>query len=187
MFTYEEIYDQTADAVRELVNIDRPFLRPVSLLVIGCSSSEIAGGTIGHDSTYEYGQAVAHAVIDAAKELNYTPVFQCCEHLNRALVIEQDMAERLGLEIVCAVPRMKAGGSCATAAWKKLMDPVLVEHVRADAGIDIGLTMIGMHLKDVAVPIRLTRTHIGDALITAACTRPRLIGGERARYTERED
>ena len=154
--------------------------------MIGGSSSEIAGGTIGHDSTYEYGEALAEAALELAREHGFDAAFQCCEHLNRALVVERETAEKYGLEIVCAVPRKKAGGSLATAAWKRMRDPVLVEHVRADAGIDVGLTLIGMHLKDVAVPVRLEQNRIGAAVVTAARTRPKLIGGERARYTEED-
>ena len=183
---YPEIYDQAAGAVNELLDENRPGFNPVRLLAIGCSSSEIAGGVIGHDSAYEYGEAVAQAVLDTANARGFTPAFQCCEHLNRALVMERAAAERYGYEIVCAVPRKKAGGSLATAAWKRMADPVLVDAVRADAGLDIGLTLIGMHLKRVAVPIRLKQNRVGKAIVTAARTRPRLIGGERAKYTEED-
>ena len=184
--TYQEIYDQAAEAVNQLLDENRPGFNPVRLLAIGCSSSEIAGGVIGRDSTYECGEAVAQAVLDLASERGFAPAFQCCEHLNRALVMERADAERYGCEIVCAVPRKKAGGSLATAAWKRMEDPVLVESVRADAGLDIGRTLIGMHLKPVAVPIRLKRGRVGEAIVTAARTRPRLIGGERAKYTEED-
>ena len=183
---YQEIYSQAAEAVSELLDENRPGFNPVRLLAIGCSSSEIAGGVIGHDSAYEYGEAVAQAVLDLADARGFTPAFQCCEHLNRALVMERAAAEKYNREIVCAVPRKKAGGSLATAAWKRMRDPVLVESVRADAGLDIGLTLIGMHLRAVAVPVRLKRDRVGAAIVTAARTRPRLIGGERARYTEED-
>ena len=186
MMDYQEIYNHAAEAVSELLDENRPGFNPVRLLAIGCSSSEIAGGVIGHASAYEYGEAVAQAVLDIAQKRGVTPAFQCCEHLNRALVMERAAAERYGCEIVCAVPRKKAGGSLATAAWKRLEDPVLVERICADAGIDIGLTLIGMHLRAVAVPIRLKRDRIGAAIVTAARTRPRLIGGERAKYTEED-
>ena len=181
-----EIYTQAACAVEELVLENRTHFNPVRLLAVGCSSSEIAGGTIGHDSTYEYGEAVARAVLDMAKKHGFTPAFQCCEHLNRALAMERKAAERYGYTIVCAVPRKKAGGSLATAAWKMMDQPVLVERVCADAGIDIGLTLIGMHLKAVAVPVRLRTQRVGCALVAAARTRPKLIGGERAKYTEED-
>ena len=184
MFTPEQIYEQTFAAIRELLECDRKDLRPVRTFVVGCSSSEIAGGVICHASTYEYGEAVSRAVLAAAKCYGFDPAFQCCEHLNRALVMEEEAALSRGYEIVCAVPRPKAGGSLATSAWKAMTRPVLVEKIIADAGIDIGLTLIGMHLRRVAIPIRLSSAGIGSAVITAARTRPALIGGERAAYTE---
>ncbi len=177
------IYSAATAAVTELIEENRPFFNPVKLLVIGGSSSEMAGGTIGHQSTFELGEALAEAVLDLSKEKGFSCAFQCCEHLNRALVVERETAEKYGYEIVCAVPQPKAGGSLATAAWRRMSDPVLVESVRADAGIDVGLTLIGMHLRAVAVPIRLSVKSIGEAPVTAARTRPRLIGGERAKYT----
>jgi len=179
-----DIYTQAFCAVEELVNENRTHFNPVHLLAVGCSSSEIAGGVIGHDSTYEYGEAVSRAVMDCSAKYGFAPAFQCCEHLNRALVMERDEAEKRGLNIVCAVPRKKAGGSLATSAWKMLKSPVLVESVSADAAIDIGLTLIGMHLRAVAVPVRLKTRQVGCAAVTAARTRPKLIGGERACYTE---
>ena len=109
---------------------------------------------------------------------------QCCEHLNRALVVERAAAEKYMLDEVCVRPMPKAGGSFATAVYDRMSDPVMVEHVKAHAGIDIGCTLIGMHLKDVAVPLRLSVKKIGDALVTAAYTRPKLIGGVRAHYPE---
>ena len=180
----KNIYDSARSALTELLNDNRPFFNPVRLLVVGGSSSEMAGGTIGHQSTYELGEALAEAVLDLAKEQNFSVAFQCCEHLNRALVVERATAEKYGYEIVCAVPQPKAGGSLATAAWKRMSDPVLVESVSADAGIDVGLTLIGMHLRRVAVPVRLGTDRIGCAVVTAARTRPKLIGGERAKYSE---
>ena len=177
------IYSAATAAVTELIEENRPFFNPVKLLVIGGSSSEMAGGTIGHQSTFELGEALAEAVLDLSKEKDFACAFQCCEHLHRALVVERETAEKYGYDIVCAVPQPKAGGSLATAAWRRMSDPVLVESVRADAGIDVGLTLIGMHLRAVAVPIRLNVKSIGEAPVTAARTRPRLIGGERAKYT----
>jgi len=179
----ETIYNETRKAIEGLLNENRPFFNPVRLLVVGGSSSEIAGGVIGHNSTYELGEAVAHAVLDLSGNHGFDAAFQCCEHLNRSLVLERAAAEKYNYEIVCAVPRPKAGGSLATAAYKRMRDPVLVSAVSADAGIDVGLTLIGMHLKRVAVPVRLEQDRIGEALVTAARTRPPLIGGERAKYT----
>ena len=177
-----EIYDQTRRAINDLLTPDRPGLNPIRLLVVGGSTSEIAGGTIGHASTYELGEAVARAVLDAARENHFDPAFQCCEHLNRALIMERKTAEARNYEIVSVVPQPKAGGSLATAAWRMMQDPVAVLSISADAGLDIGLTLVGMHLRRVAIPARLSLTHIGKAPIAAARTRPMLIGGERARY-----
>ena len=178
----EEIYNQTEQAVTALLNENRPHFNPVRLLVVGGSSSEMAGGTIGHDSAYELGEATAEAVMEACEKAGVDPAFQCCEHLNRALVMERKAAEKYGYETVWVVPQMKAGGSLATAAWKRFKDPVAVLAVQADAGLDIGQTMIGMHLRRVAVPVRLGIGKIGSAVITAAWTRPLLVGGERAKY-----
>ena len=179
---YEEITKQLSDCLTYLKNAAS--LRPGAVVVMGCSTSEVAGGHIGHNSVPELGDALAQTMIETCRALNLQPVFQCCEHLNRALVMERAEAEKRNLDIVCAVPRKKAGGSLATAAWKMMEAPVLVEKICADAGIDIGLTLIGMHLKAVAVPVRLKTQKVGCALVTAARTRPKLIGGERACYTE---
>lgn len=180
--TTEQVSAQAEQAVTALLQENRPHFNPVKLLVIGGSSSEIAGGTIGHNSTYEYGEAVVEAVMKVCREAGVAPAFQCCEHLNRALIMERETAERYGYEIVWVVPRIKAGGSLATAAWKRFKDPVAVLAVQADAGLDIGQTLIGMHLRRVAVPVRLSISRVGEARITAARTRPLLVGGERARY-----
>ena len=180
----EEIYLQTKKALEELLVDQRSGLNPVRLMVMGGSSSEVAGGVIGHNSTYELGEALASAALDVAAERGFDMAFQCCEHLNRAVVMERDAAEKRGYEIVCVVPQPKAGGSLATAAWRRMRDPVAVLAVQADAGLDVGLTLIGMHLRRVAVPTRLTQDRIGHAIVAAARTRPMLIGGERARYGE---
>lgn len=179
-----EIRSQSKAALEQLLQENRAHFNPVRLLVVGCSTSEVAGGVIGHASAYEIGEVIADAVLETAAEQGFAPAFQCCEHLNRCLVVERETAEKYNLPIVCAVPRPKAGGSLATAAWKRLKQPVLAECIRADAGVDVGLTLIGMHLKSVAVPIRLKTDRIGCAIVTAARTRPKLIGGERAAYTE---
>ena len=180
--TTETIYTEARQAINELLNAEREGLNPVRLLVIGGSSSELAGGVIGHDSTYELGEALAKAGLDAAREAGFDVAFQCCEHLNRALIMERAAAEKYGCEIVCVVPQPKAGGSLTTAAWRNMADPVAVLAVSADAGLDVGLTLIGMHLRRVAVPVRLSIDHIGRAPIAAARTRPMLVGGERAKY-----
>lgn len=178
----DAVYEQVRAALRELLEMDRRDLRRVRLLAVGCSTSEIAGGVIGHASAPELGREVAQAVLDECAERGIVPAFQCCEHLNRALAIEREAVERLNLVEVCAVPWPKAGGSCASAAYRLMKEPVLVESIQADAGIDIGDTLIGMHLKSVAVPVRLSVDRIGQANLVCARTRPKLIGGERARY-----
>lgn len=180
----DEIYTQTRQAIDELLSAERAGLRPVKLLVVGGSSSEIAGGVIGHNSTFELGEAVSRAALDMARERGFDVAFQCCEHLNRALVMEREAAEARGYEAVCVVPQPKAGGSLATSAWRAMKDPVAVLAVSADAGLDVGQTLIGMHLRRVAVPVRLSMDRIGQARITAARTRPMLVGGERAKYAE---
>ena len=177
-----DIRNQLRAAVEELISIDRADFNPVKLLVIGCSSSEIAGGVIGHNSTYELGEQAVEEILAVAREKGFQCAFQCCEHLNRALVMEREEAEKRGYEIVCVKPQPTAGGSLATAAYARLSDPVVVDSVSADAGMDIGRTMIGMHLRRVAVPVRLENDKIGEAIVIAARTRPRLIGGERAQY-----
>ena len=179
-----EVFEQTKQALQELFSAERSGLRPVRTLAVGCSSSEIAGGTIGHASAYDLGEAVAEAALEVCRARGIQPLFQCCEHLNRALIVERAFAEERDLEIVSVVPQPKAGGSLATAAWRHMLDPVAVLSAQADAGIDIGLTLIGMHLKRVAVPVRLKTDRIGQAVVVAARTRPLLVGGERAVYCE---
>lgn len=179
---YEQIKTETEKAVREL--LEKTNLKKGSIVVVGCSSSEILGEHIGKGSSPETGAVVAEAVLKVLGENGIYLAAQCCEHLNRALVIERAAAEKYMLEEVCVRPMPKAGGSFATAVYDKLDDPVMVEHVKAHAGIDIGCTLIGMHLKDVAVPLRLSVKTIGSALVNAAYTRPKLIGGVRAHYPE---
>ncbi len=179
---YEQIKTETEKAVREL--LEKTNLKKGSIVVVGCSSSEILGEHIGKGSSPETGIAVAETVLKVLGENGIYLAAQCCEHLNRALVIERAAAEKYMLEEVCVRPMPKAGGSFATAVYDKMDDPVMVEHVKAHAGIDIGCTLIGMHLKDVAVPLRLSVKTIGSALVNAAYTRPKLIGGVRAHYPE---
>ena len=176
----EQIKEQASAAVRELLAVAD--LKKGDIFVVGCSSSEIVGGVIGHASSFEAAQAVCGVIKPILDEAGIYLAAQCCEHLNRALIIERACAERYGLDPVCAMPQPKAGGSFATAAWQSAADPVAVEHLRAHAGIDIGGTLIGMHLRDVAVPVRLSADHIGNAILLAARTRPKYIGGERAKY-----
>ena len=154
------------------------------MFVIGCCCSEIVGGHIGRDSSMEAAAAVLAGVLPVLKEQGIYLAAQCCEHLNRAIVIEREAARRYGWEPVCAVPQPHAGGSWATSCWRAFEHPVLVEEVRAGAGIDIGGTLIGMHLRRVAVPVRLSLGKIGQAAILCARTRPKYIGGARAVYEE---
>ncbi len=154
-----------------------------SVFVIGCSSSEVAGGSIGKDSSAEIGKAIFKAAERILSEKGIFLACQCCEHLNRALVVEHECAEKYGLDEVCVVPWIHGGGSFATAAYYGFKEPVVVEHIKAAAGIDIGSTLIGMHLKEVAVPVHPEQKFVGKAYVTAAYSRPKLIGGERARYT----
>ena len=177
---YEEIKQQAANAVKEL--LAEANLKEGSILVIGCSSSEIVGERIGHGSSVEAAEAVYEAIAPILRENGIYLAAQCCEHLNRALILEAECAERYGYEPVCVVPQPKAGGSFATTVWKNAKSPVAVEHIRAHAGMDIGGTLIGMHLRDVAVPVRLSVDHVGEALLLAARTRPKFIGGIRAKY-----
>ena len=177
---YEEIKRQAANAVKEL--LAEADLKEGSILVIGCSSSEIVGERIGHGSSVEAAEAVYEAIAPILRERGVYLAAQCCEHLNRALILEAECAERYGYEPVCVVPQPKAGGSFATTVWKNAMSPVAVEHVRAHAGMDIGGTLIGMHLREVAVPVRLTEKRIGEAILLCARTRPKFIGGSRAQY-----
>lgn len=179
---YEEIVNQAKNAMAELLECARTPRGGV--VVVGCSTSEIMGQGIGKASAPELGEAVYQALFAVVHERGLYIAAQCCEHLNRALIIEREAAEKYGYEIVCVRPRPKAGGSFATAAWEHMREPVAVESVRADAGMDVGGTLIGMHLKPVAVPIRLNLRQIGEAPVTAARTRPKLIGGARAEYPE---
>ncbi len=179
----KDIYDQVSSAISELIEAARPDKN--SIFVIGCSTSEVTGGKIGKSPSYETAQAISSAALDILGKNGLFLAAQCCEHLNRALVIEKELLERVpGLERVNAVPQIHAGGSFATSVYSAMKDPVLVEHISADLGIDIGQTLIGMHLRHVAVPVRLSVRNIGEAVITAARTRPKYIGGERAVYLE---
>lgn len=177
---YEEIKKQAFLAVGELLEAAQ--LHEGEIFVVGCSSSEIVGEKIGKGSVPEAAEAVLNGILPLLAENGLFLAAQCCEHLNRALVVERRAAEKYKLEIVAAVPQPKAGGSFAAAAYRRFENPVLVESVKASAGIDIGNTLIGMHLKAVAVPVRLETKKIGEAPLTAARTRPKYIGGERAVY-----
>ncbi len=177
---YEQYYNEARTAIEELC--EKAKLKKGSIVVVGCSSSEISGDRIGSNSKPEVAQAVFTAIHTTLTEKGIYLAAQCCEHLNRAIIIEREAVP--GCDEVNVVPQPKAGGSFATAAYKAFSDPVAVEEIRADAGLDIGGTLIGMHLKKVAVPVRLSLDHIGNALLLAARVRPKFVGGVRAVYNE---
>ena len=177
---YEKIVEQTKKMMDEFLSVV-PMTKG-EILVIGCSSSEIVGETIGKGSDFNAAKAVFEGISPVLKDRGIYLAAQCCEHLNRALVVERECAEKYGLEIVCVVPKAKAGGSFATTAYENFENPVVVETIKAHAGIDIGATLIGMHLRHVAVPVRLSVNTLGEANVTFARTRPKYIGGPRAQY-----
>lgn len=177
---YEEIKKQAFSVCSEL--LDKAHLQAGQILVVGCSSSEVCGDKIGCNSNTCVAEAIFQGISDALKDKGVFLAAQCCEHLNRAIIIEREAVP--GMDIVNVVPQPKAGGSFATAAYNNFSHPVAVEEIQADAGIDIGDTLIGMHLKRVAVPVRLENNLIGEAHITAARVRPKFIGGARAHYDD---
>jgi len=179
---FEEITAQARQAAEELLQAAN--LRPGDLFVVGCSSSEMVGERIGKGSSMEAAEAAFAGIYPLLKERGIWLVSQCCEHLNRALILEGEAARRYGYEPVNVQPWAHAGGSFATVTFARLAEPVAVEHVKAAAGMDIGDTLIGMHLREVAVPVRLSLSAIGKAHLVCARTRPKFIGGERARYQE---
>lgn len=178
----EEIQTETAAVFEELM--ESAHLEKGDILVVGCSSSEVASHGIGSYSSAEIGQAIFAVLQEACRERGIYLAAQCCEHLNRALIIEKEAAKAYGLPMVNVRPQLKAGGSFATAAWYGLQEAVAVEQIQAHAGIDIGDTLIGMHLRPVAVPVRVQTGQIGGAHVVCARTRLKYIGGERAAYCE---
>lgn len=177
----EWIREKAKKAVSEL--IESAELKAGHILVIGCSTSEVTGQRIGKASVPEVAEALVEGILPLLRERGIFLAAQCCEHLNRALIVERACAEKYGLCEVCVRPMPKAGGSFATAVWNEFEAPVAVESIAAHAGIDIGGTLIGMHLRAVAVPVRLGVTRIGEANIICARTRPKYIGGPRAQYS----
>ena len=180
------MYDkEISDAKRVVAEfLNEIQLKRGSLVVIGCSTSEIAAHGIGSYSNAELGEAVFVAMYEKLVKAKLAVAAQCCEHLNRVLIMTEEDAERFGYEIVNVIPQPKAGGSFSTAAWKHMKNPVAVEHVQAHAGIDVGDTLIGMHLKSVAVPVRIEHPMIGAAHIVCARTRAKYVVGGRAYYNE---
>lgn len=175
-----QVRQEAATAANQLVESAK--LHRGQIVVVGCSTSEVVGHQVGSWSTPEVGQAIFDGLNSVFAPLGIYIAAQCCEHLNRALIVDYDAVPNA--EIVNVVPQPKAGSSFATAAYHTFAHPVAVEEIKADAGLDIGGTLIGMHLKKVAVPVRLAQNHIGEAILLAARVRPKFIGGERAVYNE---
>ncbi len=178
---YSNIKNEEKAAAEELISA--ACLKAGMTVVIGCSTSEVCGSMIGSASVPEAAEAIYLGLAEVFDAAGIYIAAQCCEHLNRAIIIER--AASKGAEEVNVVPFPKAGGSFATAAYKFMADPVALEEIKADAGLDIGMTLIGMHLKKVAVPLRLKNNKIGEANLNAARTRAKFIGGERAHYNEK--
>lgn len=176
----QQVKEEASNAAKQLVAEAR--LHKGQIVVVGCSTSEVVGHKVGSWSTPEVGQAIFDGLNSVFAPLGIYIAAQCCEHLNRALIVDYDAVP--GAEVVNVVPQPKAGSSFATAAYNAFSHPVALEEIKADAGLDIGGTLIGMHLKRVAVPVRLAQKHIGDAVLLAARVRPKFIGGERAIYND---
>lgn len=176
----DELFEQATAVMKELG--EKAKLKAGDIVIIGCSTSEIIGSKIGTNSSPDVAGVVFHAIYEYAQKQGWHLAFQCCEHLNRAIVVERNTVPTA--EIVNVVPQPKAGGSMATQAYQHFENPVVIEEIKADAGIDIGFTLIGMHLKKVAVLVRLDNNKIGEATVLAARTRPRFIGGIRAEYNQ---
>lgn len=180
--TYEDIAGQLRACVRYLK--EHANLRTGATVVLGCSTSEVAGGQIGKNSIPALGQALASAMIDVCSELSLQPVFQCCEHLNRALLMQQELLDHLRLLQVNVRPMPKAGGSTGAAAYDIFENPAMAASIQADAAIDVGDTLVGMHIRPVAVPLRMEGAKVGQAHVVMAFSRLPLVGGSRAEYPQ---
>lgn len=178
---YSELTKQAENVTREI--IEKAGLNRGQILIVGCSSSEVCGDKIGSNSNLEAAQAVFQGIYEVLHGKGIYLAAQCCEHLNRAIIVEREAVPFS--DIVNVVPQPKAGGSFATTAYKTFSNPVSIEEIKADAGIDIGGTLIGMHMKKVAVPVKLENNKIGETNVLAARVRPKFIGGERAAYSEK--
>lgn len=179
-FQLDEIRRQATKAATEICDFSK--LKSGDILVVGCSSSEVGGGVIGKNSSVEIAEMIFDGIYEVTQQRGIFLAAQCCEHLNRAIVAERSAVTQC--EPVNVIPQPKAGGSFAATAYKRFFEPVVLEEIKADAGLDIGGTLIGMHLKKVAVPVRLSIDRIGNAVLLAARTRPKFIGGCRAVYDE---
>ena len=176
----ETLAAESRAAIEELCQVAK--LKAGDIVVVGCSTSEVLGSRVGTHSDPGTAETLFESIYGCLQERGVYLAAQCCEHLNRAIVVEAEAVP--GAEPVNVVPQPKAGGSFATAAYHGLRNPVVLEEIQADAGLDIGATLIGMHLKRVAVPVRLKTDHIGEAILIAARTRPKFIGGVRAVYDQ---
>lgn len=177
----EKIREQARRATQEIIIEAK--LEKGQILVVGCSTSEVMGHKIGTNSAPDIAKAIFDGIYEVVNPLGIYLAAQCCEHLNRAIIIEREAV--CVDDIVNVVPKPKAGGSFATACYNEFTNPIAVEEIKASAGLDIGGTLIGMHLKKVAVPVRLTVNYIGEAILLAARTRPKFVGGVRAVYNEK--
>lgn len=175
----ENIKEEAEQAVLEI--LEQAKLQEGDIFLVGCSTSEIAGMRIGQGSSMQVAEAVFDAIWNVLKERKIHLAAQCCEHLNRCIIMDR-AALKPWQEIVNVVPQLHAGSAFATTAYAKFSSPVALETIKADAGMDIGDTFIGMHLKEVAVPLRISVKSIGNAHLTSARTRPKYIGGDRACY-----
>ena len=164
--------------------IEKSKIKKGQIVVIGCSTSEVVGENIGTHSTKAAAEYIYEGLHSAFTENGIYMAAQCCEHLNRALIVERSLAEKLGMDEVNVIPQIKAGGSFATTCYERFSDAVAVEHIKANGGIDIGGTLIGMHLKEVAVPMRLEHKKLGEAIVLTARVRAKFVGGSRAIYKE---
>ena len=178
----ENIFEQSYSVAKEI--IEKAKLKRGNILVVGCSTSEVLGDKIGTNSSPETAKDIFKGIYKACVETGVYLAAQCCEHLNRAIIIEKEAVP--SAERVNVVPQPKAGGSFATTAYSEFKEPIALEEIKADAGIDIGFTMIGMHIKKVAVPVRLENNKIGSAVVLAARRRPKFIGGNRAEYDKND-
>ncbi|QDK70657.1 TIGR01440 family protein [Lactococcus protaetiae] len=176
----EKLKNETQLIINDV--LEKSEIKAGQIFVLGLSSSEVNGGLIGHASSAEIGEVIVGVIHDTLTEKGIYLAVQGCEHLNRALLIEQELAEKKDWDTVSVIPQLHAGGSGQVAAYKRFKHPVEVEHIIAQAGLDIGDTSIGMHVKHVQIPIRPVSRELGGAHVTALKSRPKLIGGERARY-----
>ncbi|NMA32089.1 MAG: TIGR01440 family protein [Candidatus Methanofastidiosa archaeon] len=176
------IKQQTFMIIDQLLKISK--LTSNDIFILGCSTSAVLGYKIGKRPSGQIAECIFETVYPVLKNVNIYLAVQCCEHLNRAIVVEQDLVKQYGLEQVNVIPEKNAGGSLAAHAFKHMYNAVVVEYIQAHAGIDIGGTMIGMHLKPVVIPIHFEENKIGQATVICARTRPKYIGGDRAKYTQ---